>query len=64
MLPEGQVIVSDSHAHANLGGLLAVLPVGEFAACFEHFFSSYYSHIGFNMEEGKDKRGHFSLLSL
>ena len=55
--------MSDSHAHADLGGVLAVVPVNEFAAYFEHFFTRYYSHLGFNMEEGKDKRGHFSLLS-
>ena len=65
MLPGGgQIIVSDSHTHADLDCLLAVVPVSEFAAYFEHFFTRCYSHLGFNMEEGKDKRGHFSLLSL
>ena len=61
---QGEIIVSDSHTHADLGGLLAVVPVSEFAAYFEHFFTRYYSHLGFNVEEGKDKRGHFSILLL
>ncbi len=55
--------MSDSHAHGDFGGLLAVMAVAQFADYFEHFIGSYYNHIGFNMIVGKNKRGHFSLLS-